>query len=273
MQHAEITLKGRSPSMMLAKSETESMADSNGTTRLGMLTPSSNSVLEPATAHLLAASPSVSAHFSRFRVTQIDLSDASLGQFDPEPILKAAELLADARVAAILWNGTSGAWLGFESDERLRDAIEDRTGCPASTASLAFRDLFRARGYRRIGLVTPYTGEVQRRIQASWGAAGFDCAAERHCGLSENFAFAEVGPQAISAMVRDVAAERVDAVAIVCTNLAGAALAPSLEAELGVPVLDSVAVTLWKGLGLAGCETADLAARGSVFAANGEARS
>ncbi|MGU3286321.1 maleate cis-trans isomerase family protein [Methylobacterium mesophilicum] len=248
------------------------MARPNGTTRLGMLTPSSNSVLEPATAHLLAGCAQVSAHFSRFRVTQIGLTQAALGQFDPEPILAAAELLADAQVAAILWNGTSGSWLGFDSDERLRDAIEDRTGCPASTASLAFRDLFRARGYGRVGLVTPYTGDVQRQIQANWGAAGFDCAAERHSGLTENFAFAEVGPEAIADMVRAVAAEGVDAVAIVCTNLAGAALVPALEAELGVPVLDSVAVTLWKGLALAGCTTADFAARGSIFAANAETR-
>ncbi len=72
-------------------------------------------------------------------------------------------------------------------------------------------------------------------------------------------------------MVRAVAAEGVDAVAIVCTNLAGAVLAPDLEAELGVPVIDSVAVTLWKGLDLAGCPTAHLAAHGRAFAADGRA--
>lgn len=257
---------------MLGASGMDAMERPNRTTRLGMLTPSSNSVLEPATAHLLAGLAGVSAHFARFRVTEIGLSPAALDQFDPEPILAAADLLADARVAAILWNGTSGAWLGFDADERLSAAITDRTGCPASTAALAFRDLFRARGFRRIGLVTPYTGDVQRRIQANWGAAGLDCGAERHLGLSENFAFAEAGPEAIAGMVRAVASEGVDAVAIVCTNLAGAALAPALEAELGVPVVDSVAVTLWKGLDLAGCPTAHLAAHGRAFAAGGEGR-
>lgn len=242
------------------------MADHVGTVRIGMLTPSSNSVLEPVTARMLAGRGDVSAHFSRFRVTQIGLSRAALDQFDPEPILAAADLLADARVAAILWNGTSGAWLGFDADERLCGAIEHRTGLPASTSVLAFRDLFRGRGVRRIGLVTPYTGDVQRRIRETWGAAGLDCAAERHLGLCENFAFAQAPPEAIASMVRAVAAEDVEAVAIVCTNLAGAALAPALEAELGVPVFDSVAVTLWKALTLAGLDTADLAGWGSVFA-------
>lgn len=55
--------------------------------RLGMLTPSSNTALEPATAALTAQLPNLTAHFSRFPVTEIALSDAALGQFDTGPIL------------------------------------------------------------------------------------------------------------------------------------------------------------------------------------------
>ena len=70
--------------------------------RLGMLTPSSNSILEPMTARLLAGMPGVSAHVSRFRVTEIGLSQAALGQFETGRMLAAAELLADARVASMV---------------------------------------------------------------------------------------------------------------------------------------------------------------------------
>lgn len=45
--------------------------------------------------------PEVSAHFSRFKVTEISLSDRALRPFDPAPILGAAHLLADARVQVI----------------------------------------------------------------------------------------------------------------------------------------------------------------------------
>lgn len=230
-----------------------------------MLTPSSNSVLEPATARLTAGLAGVSVHFSRFRVTEIGLSEAALRQFDAGRIVAAAELLADARVASIMWNGTSAAWLGFASDETLCEAITSRTGIPASTSVIAFRDLFSARNIRLVGLVTPYTTDVQARIQENWAAAGYACRAERHLGLSDNFAFAEVGETEIADMVRAVAAEGVDAVAIVCTNLAGAGLAASLEAETGIPVYDSVAVTLWKGLALAGHDAGALAGWGSLF--------
>jgi maleate isomerase len=46
--------------------------------RLGMITPSSNSVLEPVTSAMLANVAGITAHFSRFRVTEIALDAAAL---------------------------------------------------------------------------------------------------------------------------------------------------------------------------------------------------
>lgn len=231
-----------------------------------MLTPSSNTVLEPLTAAMLAGMADVTAHFSRFRVTEIGLSPAALGQFAPEGILAAADLLADAKVDVIGWNGTSAAWLGFERDEVLCAAITARTGIAACTSVLAFRDLFRLGGFRRIGLVTPYSADVQERIRANWRDAGFACSAERHLGLSDNFSFGEVGEAEISRMAHEVAREGCDVIAIVCTNLKGSALAPVLERQLGIPVLDSISVTLWKCLALVGRDPAALGAWGGPFA-------
>lgn len=231
-----------------------------------MLTPSSNTVLEPALARMAAGVPGLSLHFSRFRVTQISLDAAGLGQFDLAPMVAAAELLADAEVDAIAWNGTSAAWLGFARDEELCRRITAATGVPATSATLAFRDAFRALAIRRVGLVTPYTSDVQDRIRANWAEAGFPCTAARHLGLSHNFAFAAVDAEAVAALVREVAAESCDAAAVVCTNLRGGEVAPRLERELGMPVLDSVAVTLWGALGLAGADLSALAPLGRLFA-------
>ncbi|UCF54905.1 MAG: Asp/Glu/hydantoin racemase, partial [Bradyrhizobium sp.] len=105
--------------------------------RLGMITPSSNSVLEPVTSAMLHGVTDVTAHFSRFRVTEIALDQAALNQFDPSVMLPAADLLADAKVDAIAWNGTSASWLGIGRDNSLCEAIRTRTGIPATTSSLA----------------------------------------------------------------------------------------------------------------------------------------
>jgi maleate isomerase len=232
---------------------------------LGMLTPSSNTTLEPVTAAMLAGLPEVSAHFGRFKVTEIALSGRALGQFDDREILRAAELLSHAKPHCIGWNGTSSGWLGFEADERLCERITRATGIPACTSVLALNEIFRTTGVKRFGLVTPYRDDVQAKIAANYARSGFECVAERHLGLQDNFSFSEVSADRLRAMTREVARAKPQAITIFCTNLRGAPLVEELERELGIPVYDSIATVVWKSLGLAGVDTRRVQGWGSLF--------
>lgn len=238
-------------------------------TLLGMLTPSSNTTLEPVTTAMLGELPEASVHFGRFRVTEIALSGPALAQFDNTEILAAARLLSHARCQVIGWNGTSSSWLGFESDRRLCAAIEQETGARACTSVLALNEIFEKTGVRRFGLVTPYLDEVQAAIVGNYAREGYTCVAERHLGLQDNFSFSEVGAGQLHAMVREVmngpAGERPQAVAIVCTNLRAAPLVPALEREFGVPIYDSIATVVWKSLQLAGVDTRRVTQWGRLF--------
>lgn len=230
-----------------------------------MLTPSSNTVLEPVTQRMLAATPQITAHFSRFRVTEIALDGAALAQFDDTPILQAAELLAHARVDVISWNGTSASWLGVERDERLKERIEAATGIRAATCILSLVEILHLLGARSQALVTPYTDDVQARIVATYAARGFACPAERHLGIRDNFTFGTVPPATIRGMIADCLAAAPDAVTVLCTNMDGAALAPEMETVDGPPILDSVAVTLWGCLRAIAVEPRTFAAWGRLF--------
>lgn len=221
--------------------------------KLGFLTPSSNTVLEPAIARLLHDTPWVSAHFARFRVLAINLGQTANSQFDPAPILTAAEMLADAKVDSICWAGTSGSWLGFAQDEALCAAITERTGLPATTATLALRDALRLAGARRVALVTPYLDEVQRAIIGNLTREGFEVTAERHLEDPGNYSFALHSAALVDGLVAEAVAERpTEAVIIHCTNFRGTEGAPRLEAQLGPLMLDSIAVSLWGGVRAAG---------------------
>jgi maleate isomerase len=235
------------------------------TIRLGILTPSSNTVLEPVTAAMLAGLPDVSAHFGRFPVREISLRADALGQFESAPILAAARLLADARVHSIVWNGTSAGWLGFAADEDLCAAIRSVTGIPAGTSVLALNQIFARTGVRRFGLVTPYLDEIQERIVGNYEAAGFRCVAERHLRDRGNFSFSEYAEATIADMIRAVAAERPDAITVFCTNLRGAAVVEALEAETGIPIYDTVATGVWKGMRLAGADPHRITGWGRLF--------
>jgi maleate isomerase len=242
--------------------------------RIGLLTPSSNTVLEPETQALIAPlGDRATVHFGRFRVTQIGLDAAADSQFALEPILGAADLLADAKPALIAWNGTSASWRGFDSDDRLCAQIEGRTGIPATSAMIAFNAAMAALGVRRLGLVTPYTTDVQEAIVANYAVHGIEVVAEAHAGLRDNFSFCEITEDEVADMCRRVAATKPDAIAIVCTNMRGARRAAALENELGIPILDSVAVTLWGCLRRAGVATELLHSFGRLFALAAEPQS
>ena len=232
---------------------------------LGMLTPSSNTTLEPVTTAMIAGIPGASAHFGRFQVTEIALSERALGQFDDSEILRAAELLAHAKVNVIGWNGTSSGWLGFERDERLCQRITEATGIPACTSVLALNDIFRRTGVTRFGLVTPYVDDVQAAIVTNYAASGFECVAERHLRLQDNFSFSEVDADAMQRMVREVAQHEPQAITIFCTNLRGAPLVEELEAETGIPIYDSIATVVWQSLKLAGADVKRVDGWGRLF--------
>ena len=232
---------------------------------LGMLTPSSNTVLEPVTTAMISGLPEVTAHFSRFKVTEIALTGPALAQFDDSEILAAAELLAHARVDVIAWNGTSSGWLGFERDAKLCERITGATGIPACTAMLALNEILEKAGAKRLGFVTPYLDEVQARIDANYERAGFRVVAERHLGMQDNFSFSTVTDAQIRAMVRDVGAAKPDAIAIVCTNMRGAPLAEELEAAYAIPIYDTVSTTVWKSLKIAGVDLKRIKGWGTIF--------
>ena len=233
--------------------------------RLGVLTPSSNTALEPLTSAIVATVPGASAHFSRFKVTEISLKPDALGQFDDSKILAAAELLADARVDVIGWSGTAAGWLGFESDERLVERIRSHTGIQATTAVLALNELMRLKGIQRLGLVSPYTPDVQARIVDNYAAIGVEIVAERHLGICVNHDFALVPPQQLRQMIEEVAQSAPQAISTYCTNLHAADLAGAVERELGIPLLDTESTTVWGMLRAIGVAPAVVQRWGALY--------
>jgi maleate isomerase len=230
-----------------------------------MLTPSSNTVLEPVCAAMVAQVPGVTCHFGRFRVTEISLAAGALGQFRHEPMVAAAQLLADARVDVICWNGTSGGWLGMDSDRSLCAAVLAATGIPATSSVLALNDLLGRLPVTRLGLVSPYPADIQDRVMHTFAAQGFECVSERHLGIRDNAEFAAVADDAIVAMVREVAQERPDAIVTFCTNMRAAPLVAELERQTGIPIFDSTAAGLWGALRVAGADATCVRGWGRMF--------
>jgi len=216
----------------------------------GSIAPSSNIMVERVTIAMTRDLPQVSPHFARFGY--FGAADPSPGDYDWDAMLGAAGLLADAYPGAICWNGSKGGMIGFDRDRLLCERITTRYGVPACTSTLALDEVLKREGLSRIGFVTPYGDAGNARVLRIWTGEGYTCLPPVGAGLTDNYSFSTLGNDTVRDMARRAAEQRPDVIIFYCTNMHGAEVCAELEAELGLPVLDSVAIGVWKSLALLG---------------------
>lgn len=231
---------------------------------IGTITPSANLTVERITHAILSKFPEVSGHYSRTPVS--GSQDPVPYDYDWDGMLAAAQLLGDAKVDVIVWNGSKGAGLGFAPDNELCRRITERTGIRATTSMVALHRVLQSRQLKRVAVISPYTASYQARLIEGFVRAGYECVAEAHADIADNLAYSTVSDDAIVAMVEAVALSRPDAILTICTNFPAAHLVNLLEARLGIPIFDSVSIGVWDALRLAGISTERAEKWGSLFA-------
>jgi maleate isomerase len=218
--------------------------------RLGVLVPSSNSNAETLTATLLADRPDVGVHYSRFRLPP-DLGDA----IDAAVLGEAPSLLADVEPEAVAFHGTSGTWVGLEGDRALCAELADRTGAPATTASLAVVQALAALSVTRVAVVFPGPAPILPLIAEEYARCGLDVVASSSPeAVMSNPEIARLGWDEIASLMRPAFVPEAEAVVCIGTNLRSGFLAADFEREFGIPVVDSAIATLWELLRLAGAK-------------------
>tara|TARA_R110002095_G_scaffold201105_1_gene181771 strand:- start:402 stop:1037 length:636 start_codon:yes stop_codon:yes gene_type:complete len=204
-------------------------------TRLGLLIPSSNVVMEP----LAARQTDIQVHVNRLGVIDIALNTTSRAQFSMDGQVSAAKLLCDANVDKIVWGGTSASWLGFKHDADFSSRVTSETGLPTTTSVLQINQELAELGVQKIGLVTPYSDDVAKQINRNYEAEGFVVSAWRNHGGKMSRDFASIPQSTIRELICEVALGDVEVVIVMCTNLDAADLSVELTRSLGIPVIDS----------------------------------
>lgn len=223
--------------------------------KIGHITPSSNTALETATSLMnTALADRCSHHFARLPVKAVKLDQSTEEQFSLDSMVAAAVLLADAPLDSIVWNGTSASWLGIERDEELCRRINNSTGVKASTSTLAFYEVFRMMGATKIALAVPYVQELTSKIAENYGKDGFEVVSSAFLGQHVNHDIGNNSKESIRDVLRRANSPHADCIAVVCTNFPATFLIEEMESELGKPIIDSIAVTFWKGCQLAGVD-------------------
>lgn len=234
--------------------------------KIGMLTPSSNTALEPICSRMLYGVPEVTCHYSRFEVTKISLEQDSLSQFNMEPMLRAAELLAHAEVDVIAWNGTSGGWIGFDVDRKLCEEITKRTGIPATTSMLSQIRAFKEHDIKTVHLVTPYIPEINRLIAEQYkNYCGIETVNISGLNITHNRSFSLVTQERIEDQIKEVTVSFADALSVVCTNFPPVAKVTYYEEKYKVPMYDTINVLIWECLKMVDVDPAKVKGWGEMF--------
>jgi maleate isomerase len=204
--------------------------------RVGLVVPSSNTVME---VDLYRRLEGATLHTARMRLRETTPEGESAMLDDHLPV--AIEDLATAKPDVVVFGCTSaGALRGNDYEAELIARMARETGAEAISVAAAVRRGILDRGFRRVGVITPYVDALNERIKQSLEADGIEVVAIEGLGIDENFAIAAVEPAAIAAQaIEHFAGVELDLLFASCTNYRAFDAREQIERELGVPVLTS----------------------------------
>jgi len=208
------------------------------TKRVGLLIPSSNTVMEVDFYRHLP--PSVTLHAGRMYMESATVEgEAEMLDIHAIP---AARILATAKPHLAVFGCTSaGALRGNDYDAELCQRISEVTGSPTISVIESVRRELKATGAKRVAVLTPYVDDLNQRIKASVDADGMEVVAIHGMGISVNFDLARVDPSKIVEFARQRLGTRppVDALFISCTNYQALSALPELRDLFHLPVVTS----------------------------------
>jgi maleate isomerase len=205
--------------------------------RIGLIVPSSNTVMEPDFHRHLGPCAIVSTA----RIFLEDVTrEAELRMLD-EDLPRAAELLRTTAPDVVVFGCTSAGALGrLAHDEGISDRVERVAAAPAVTVLSAVIARLRAIQPRRLAVFTPYIQDLTDGIAASLTEAGYAPVQAAGMGIRSNLEIGRVPPEEIVRFVEErLAGPPPDCVFLSCTNWQAIEAIAPLEAKLGIPVISS----------------------------------
>lgn len=205
--------------------------------RVGLLVPSSNTVMEPDFYRGLPDWASLHTGRMFLEDTTADGERRMLDAF----AMPAAEAVATLHPDVVVFGCTSaGALRGDAADRQLCARIAGVTGADTISVIASLRAAIQRHGARRVGVITPYVDELNRAITASIQAGGVEVVGVHGLGIDDNVRIAEVTPDEIVDFACVVlGGQPIQALVVSCTNFRALEALPALKDAMGVPVVTS----------------------------------
>jgi maleate isomerase len=141
--------------------------------------------------------------------------------------------------AETFWGGADGA------QEFIKFMSELSQGLGVTTGADACKEVMKAYGAKRIGIITPYQPVGDQQVVDFFQQIGCDVAAIHGMKCATATSIADVKPEEIKDAFRKVDGPDVDLLIQAGTNLLAAKACAELEEEIGKPVIAINTATVW----------------------------
>lgn len=204
-------------------------------TRIGLLIPSSNTVMERDLHQALGAAAGI--HTARMLLTEVT-PDAEQRMLEEE-VGPAARRIATVEPDIVVFGCTSAEALhGADYSRQLHDELASLTGATRVVSVLGSVTAALA-GYRAVALLTPYPPELTERIAVRLTAAGIPITQRHSLGIRANTAIGRLSPDYITAAADELDPTDADALFCSCTNLRAVEARTRIAEATGLPVITS----------------------------------
>jgi maleate isomerase len=204
--------------------------------RIGLIVPSSNTVMEPDFHRRFLGTAVVST--TRMFLEQVTREAEIRMLADDLP--RAAKLIRTMAPETVIFGCTSAGSLdGLAHDARIRRTIEEATGARTVTVLDAALVELKRLNPHRVAVFTPYVEDLTTRVAQCFAEGGYRVVQTAGMGIRENLDIGRVTPAEILGFVESHLTADVDCLFLSCTNWRAVEAIELLGRRLGIPIVSS----------------------------------
>jgi maleate isomerase len=205
--------------------------------RIGLIVPSSNTVMEPDFHRHIGPAGIVNTA----RMLLESVTREAEARMLEEELPRAARLIRTTAPDITVFGCTSAGALGtLEHDAGIGEAIEKEAGGKVVTVLGAVLAKLRAIRPRRVAVFTPYVRELTDSIASSIAEAGFAPVQAAGMGIRANLEIGRVAPlEIVSFVEKQLAGCAPDCIFLSCTNWRAMEAIETLQGRFGIPIVTS----------------------------------
>lgn len=210
---------------------------SKSTPRVGLMVPSSNTVMEMDFVRELSSICGVHAA----RMFMVETTRAAELKMVETYAPEAARDLGTLNPDLIVFGCTSaGSLFGADYDVELCKKLGEIAGAPTIGVLTAVGQALDATHGKRLAVITPYVDDLTTSVARAAESADRRVVAAAGMGISDNVRLCEPSPEEIVAFSREkLKGVDCDVLLVSCTNFRALEALPILEREFNIPVVTS----------------------------------